>query len=116
MDGAAGVANAIDTVERCMAHFEENGNVMSVRRGVDLSAPGEEPGVSDLLDSNVSELLDRFRQGDQAVLTALRGKDGSAVLLKLQDAMNQENRVYTFLSQKLNIEHETQKAIINNIR
>jgi hypothetical protein len=75
-----------------------------------------EPSMDDLLAGNVMELLDRFRNGDPAVMAALRGKDGPAALIKLQDAMNQENRMYTFLSQRLSTEHETAKTIINNIR
>jgi len=46
----------------------------------------------------------------------LRGKEGAAVLLKLQDALNQENRIYSFLSQKLAAEHEAMKTMIHNIK
>ena len=79
-------------------------------------ALSDEIGVNDVMNEDAVEMLDRFRSGDESLLAALRGKNGSAVMLKLQDAMNQENRLMTFLSQKLNIEHETQKSIIQNIR
>ncbi|MFA6033766.1 MAG: hypothetical protein WC889_12770 [Myxococcota bacterium] len=82
----------------------------------DLQVATDETSMNEILDNNAAELLDRFRNGDSSLLSALKGKNGAALLAKLQDAMNMENRIFSFLSQKSSAEHDMMKTIIQNMR
>jgi hypothetical protein len=64
-----------------------------------------------------SELLALFRGGDATLLEALSDPTyGPALLMKIQDALNCENRMFSLMSNIQASDHETKKAIIANCR
>ncbi|MBI5527678.1 MAG: hypothetical protein HY897_15200 [Deltaproteobacteria bacterium] len=71
---------------------------------------------ADMKDLPGDELLARFRAGDKTLLEGLKGENAQVLLMKIQDALNLENRMFSLMSNIQNAEHETKKAIINNMR
>jgi len=73
---------------------------------VDAGSSGDAFG-----DLDATTLLAKLRSGE------LKSKDISlAVQLKIQDELQQENRLYTTISNALNTKHESAKTIIGNTR
>jgi len=77
------------------------------------STLGAERQKADVMAEKMERYLAAFYNGD---ITASMLASNPALQLFLQQALQWENRFYTTVSQVLRQTHETQKAIISNIR
>ncbi|MCX7944124.1 MAG: hypothetical protein N2746_06410 [Deltaproteobacteria bacterium] len=90
----------------------EKSNEEAKKSKVDVNTNGE-----DIIQSDPSFILKRFRMGDPELFKLLSDPAlGPILMAKIQDAAAAETRIHTLLSNLQKAKDDTLKAIVNNIR